>query len=89
MSTNDIPIKTIRRLKRMRLVPEDHAIRIIYNHHTRLVRWEAVDAVTGEQFKVGGLASITDMSKHAWQVTEEDGWKLLANSELLPVEKQW
>jgi len=87
MAHNDTPAKTVSRLKASGLIPKDIAVRFIYHHSPNAeIRWEAENAVTGEQLKVGGTAPRTEMAKREWTARERDGWVLLDKGDPLPKE---
>ena len=86
MSTLDIGMKLVRRLKADGLVPKDKAVRILtLRSHSSPVKWEAVNAVTGEKFKVGGAGWMGEMWNREWTpLLEDEGWIVLIPGDKLP-----
>lgn len=85
MSTYTPTERIVRRLKGNGLVPQDQSIRIVFHQETFPVKWEALNAVTGERYKVGGTMGTEMMSRRHWEIVrEDDGWVYLKPGEPLP-----
>jgi len=81
----DKRIKLVRRLKSSGLVPKSAAIRIdVHRSPSSKVKWEAVNAVTNEPFKVGGTSGIADMVSTEWVTAKDDDWTVLSMGAKLP-----
>jgi hypothetical protein len=86
---NNVPQRIIRRLKANGLIPGSDPILIIIQRSPRSpVKWEAVHAITGEQYRVGGTAGTMVMVRCRWEVTRrEDGWVILSAGEKFPADE--
>lgn len=74
----------VRRLKDMKLVPEDQAIRILIHRSPKAaVKWSAVNAVSGEDYHVGGADTTGRMRNRDWIPELKDDWVILSPGELL------
>jgi hypothetical protein len=85
VTVSDFLPRLVRRLKEMKLVPEDQAIRIlIHRRRDSAVKWSAVNAVTGEDYHVGGADNVMRMYNRDWELTLKDDWVILEPGDLLP-----
>lgn len=84
MNAVDLTQRMVRRLKEMELVPPDVAIRILIHRKAGSpVKWSAVNAVTGEDYKVGGADVIMRMWNYDWEPAQEGDWVILHPGEPL------
>ena len=88
MTAPDLSSRLVRRLKEMELVPSDKAIRILLHRKKgSAVKWSAVSAVTGEDYKVGGADTMLRMWNRDWEPQQQEDWVILHPGELLPPRK--